>query len=273
MLWFLGREGIEKYRGLQGTALSDSKAFPYAGTYVMRSLERYLCFNASGAGLNGRGSHGHNDSLSIDVWANGQSFIVDPGTYVYTGDLKQRHLFRSTAFHSTVRIDGEEQNSTSEATPFVIGDEAHPRVVEWQSGDLEDRVVAEHPGYRRLSSPVVHRRTVVFKRNEGSWLIDDEFYSEGKHEYEVNFHFAPGLEVKAINSSVRASDTRATLSVSLLNLSAAPVLEIQACSLDYGQKMESVTACWHFSGKPCKISWKIEVMLGAQASPPAGLPI
>ena len=47
------------------------------------------------------GSHGHNDSLSIDVWANGKSLIVDPGTYVYTGDLKQRHLFRSTAFHST----------------------------------------------------------------------------------------------------------------------------------------------------------------------------
>ncbi|HEX6283862.1 MAG TPA: heparinase II/III family protein, partial [Pyrinomonadaceae bacterium] len=42
-----------------------SKAFPDAGIYIMRSGDCYLCFNASDAGIDGRGSHGHNDALSI----------------------------------------------------------------------------------------------------------------------------------------------------------------------------------------------------------------
>jgi hypothetical protein len=49
--------------------------------YVMRHDDLYLCFNASDAGINGRGSHGHNDALSVEVSAGGRAFIVDPGTY------------------------------------------------------------------------------------------------------------------------------------------------------------------------------------------------
>src|ERR1041385_4041676 len=88
-----------------------SQAFPNAGTYLMRDGDLYLCFNASGSGINGRGSHGHNDVVSIEVSAGGRAFIVDPGTYVYSADLAKRHEFRSTAYHSTVQIDGLEQNS------------------------------------------------------------------------------------------------------------------------------------------------------------------
>src|SRR5262249_53200512 len=112
-----------------------SKAFPDAGLYIMRKDDCYLCFNASGAGINGRGSHGHNDALSIEVCARGRAFIVDSGTYVYTGDLQMRHVFRSTAYHSTVKIDGTEQNTTDPNMPFVIGNEAQPRVLEWQSNE------------------------------------------------------------------------------------------------------------------------------------------
>ena len=59
-----------------------SQAFPDAGIYIMRDRDLYLCFNASGTGINGRGSHGHNDALSIEVSAGNRAFIVDPGTHV-----------------------------------------------------------------------------------------------------------------------------------------------------------------------------------------------
>src|ERR1041385_1623154 len=166
----------------------------------MRDGDLYLCFNASDAGLNGRGSHGHNDALSIEVSAGGRAFIVDPGTYVYTGDLQKRHEFRSTAYHSTVQIDGLEQNTTDLHTPFVIGNEARPRVLEWQTSDDFDKVVAEHYGY-----PVIHRRTVTFDKRGRFWLIDDEFFGEGEHVYEARFHFAPGLEVTIDGATVAAS--------------------------------------------------------------------
>ncbi|HEV8368034.1 MAG TPA: alginate lyase family protein [Pyrinomonadaceae bacterium] len=262
LLWLLGKDGLETLRNLPSTDNSGSQAFPHAGTYIMRKDDLYLCLNASGAGLNGRGSHGHNDALSIEVSVGGQAFIVDPGTFVYTADLNQRHLFRSTAYHSTVQVDGEEHNSTNKAVPFVIGDEAHPRVLEWQTNDDEDKIVAEHSGYARLPSPVIHRRTIVFNKIERSWLIEDEFFTEGDHVYEVRFHFAPDLELEVSGPTVTAKVGNVGLRVLSLDVAASPLLETQATSRDYGEKMDSITACWHVSGRPGKLRWKIELLTG-----------
>ena len=227
-----------------------SQAFPHAGIYIMRDRDLYLCFNASDAGIKGRGSHAHNDVLSIEVSANERAFIIDPGTYVYSADLAKRHEFRSTAYHSTVQIDGLEQNTIRIETPFVIGNEAKPRVLEWQTTDDFDKVVAEHYGY-----PVIHRRTITFDKRGRSWLIDDEFFGDGEHVYEARFHFAPGFKLIVNGASVETDG----LIVSALNSDVQPVLERRSASIDYGQISESVSACWKISGKPRKLSWKISV--------------
>lgn len=237
----------------------NSQAFRDAGIYIMRSGDCYLCFNASGVGINGRGSHGHNDALSIEVSARGRAFIVDGGTYVYTGDLKMRHAFRSTAYHSTVRIDGQEQNTTEVNTPFVIGNEAQPRVLEWQSNENYDKVVAEHYGYRRLASPVIHRRTVTFNKGESSWLVEDEFVGDGEHEFETWFHFNDDLQLDVSGEEVRATDKKQEvgLVVRSLSLEEPPSLEKQHVSRDYGELSDSVSACWRVTGRVNKLSWKI----------------
>ena len=143
--WTLARSSLTI--PLAENSARNFAGFPQAGTYIMRDGDLYLCFNASDAGINGRGSHGHNDALSIEVSAGGRAFIVDPGTYVYSADLAKRHEFRSTAYHSTVQIDGKEQNTICVDMPFVIGNEAQPRVLEWKTSDEFDKVVAEHYGY------------------------------------------------------------------------------------------------------------------------------
>lgn len=236
-----------------------SKAFPDAGIYIMRSSDSYLCFNASGAGIHGRGSHGHNDALSIEVSARGRAFIVDPGTYVYTGDLEMRHAFRSTAYHSTVKIDNEEQNTTDVNMPFVIGNEAQPRVLEWESLENYDKVVAEHYGYRRLDSPVTHRRTVTFDKRESLWLVEDEFFGPAEHEFEVWFHFSSGLELLVQGAEVEARDRAAGvgLVVRSLTLKDSPLLVNQHVSRNYGELIDSVSACWRISGQPGKLNWEI----------------
>jgi hypothetical protein len=236
-----------------------SEAFPDAGIYIMRKDDCYLCFNASGAGINGRGSHGHNDVLSIELSARGRPFIVDPGTYVYTANLQMRHVFRSTAYHSTVRIDVEEQNTTDPNTPFVIGNEAQPRVLEWQSTPDYDKVVAEHYGYWRLPASVTHRRTVTFNKPECSWLIDDEFFGKGEHDFEIWFHFADGLELVVAGAEIEAWDRsrEVGLVVRSLTLNQEPSLEKQHVSRDYGELQDSVSACWRVAGRPGKLSWKI----------------
>src|SRR5207237_160402 len=196
LLWILGKQGVRDYQALPESGPARSHAFPDTGIYILREEDLYLLFNASDSGVNGRGSHGHNDALSIEVSACGTAFIVDPGSFVYTADLSDRHLFRSTAYHSTVQVDSAEQNSIEEAAPFIIGNEARPQAINWEPGETADLVVAEHYGYRRLAQPVTHRRTVRFNKADRSWQIEDELIGEGTHECAFRFHIAPGLETR-----------------------------------------------------------------------------
>ena len=196
LLWILGTQGVRDYETLPAGGIPSSQAFSKVGTYILGKDDLYLLLNASDSGVSGRGSHGHNDALSVEVSACGTAFIVDPGSFVYTADLSERHLFRSTAYHSTVQVDGAEQNSIEEAAPFVIGNEARPRVISWKPGAAADLVVAEHYGYQRLSQLVTHRRTVRFNKADRFWLIEDELTGEGTHECAFRFHIAPGLTTR-----------------------------------------------------------------------------
>lgn len=248
LLWILGPEGASAYQSLRvNDARQASQGFKDAGTYIMREDDLYMLFNASGCGVGGRGSHGHNDSLSIEVSACGTSFITDPGTYVYRTDLRERQLFRSTAYHSTVEVDEIEQNTIIESLPFVIGDEARPRLLKWETGEERDRVVAGHAGYARLARAVNHSRSVEFDKRRRCWLIEDMLTGAGEHLFRFRFHLAPGLETSLrADGILSACDkiTGARLFIIPLGESVVPEMEERWTSRDYGAKMPSVSACW-----------------------------
>ena len=247
LLWTLGEQGLGDFDSLPAGEPVSSHAFPDAGTYVLRHDDLYLLFNACSSGVNGRGSHGHNDALSIEVSACGSAFIVDPGSYVYTADLRERQRFRSTAYHSTVEADEVEQNTTDAAVPFVIGDEAHPRVIRWESDIETDVVIGEHDGYQRLTAPLTHRRTVHFDKRKRFWQVEDQLSGAGTHDLAFRFHFAPELE-----TSIRPDGTievwdkmnGARLLIVASGLVAEPVLESRFSSRDYGAKAPSESVCW-----------------------------
>jgi hypothetical protein len=282
----LGSEGVRAYVELEtkGLTAATSYAFRHAGTYVLREGDLYLMLNASGAGLGGRGAHGHNDALSIEVSACGVSFLTDPGTYVYTSDLRARGLFRSTAYHSTVEVDGVEQNTTDERTPFFIGDEARPHLIDFAAGDEKDFAVAEHYGYERLNAgPVTHRRAVTLERGGRCFLVEDTFEGSGAHDFRFVFHAAPGLEVRMHNldsSAVDEGTAVGNLGRTDAWIHTRPTVEIQdgetgarllVVSLDgfenvsveprrssrgYGSKRESAAAVWTLrAGVPLKARW------------------
>ena len=242
LLWLLGEEGLQHYQQLAYSKVGpSSQAFPAAGTYLLRHEDLYLSFNAGGPEKGRPASHRHNDLLSIEVSAGGRAFIVDPGSYVYTADLHERHLFRSTAYHSTVQIDDEEQQTISEEAPFVTGREASARVLVWESTAEGDRVTAEHSGYERLAEPVTHRRVVTFSKPDRCLLIEDELAGQGQHKVAVRFHFDAGLDVKLYDdNSVIAADeiTGARLVVRSLDLNEAAELDAQFVSRDYGSRVD-----------------------------------
>lgn len=263
LLWSLGADGLRDYESLDTAATSEvhSSAFPEAGTYVLRHEDLFLFFNVNGAKKGRPTSHQHNDLLSVEISALGRAFVVDPGSYVYTADLSERHLFRSTAYHSTVQIYDAEQRTIDEQAPFVTGREAVASVLSWESTLERDHVVAEHTGYECLPEPVTHRRSITFEKTNRWWLIEDELIGKGQQKISVRFHFDSGLTVKPFRqNSVIACDpiTDACLVISALDLKQNLELEPQFTSRQYGSKEESVSACWTITmNLPCKLCWAI----------------
>jgi hypothetical protein len=283
LLWLLGEEGLREHENLASStqastgtagvspASLQSQAFPDAGTYVMRHDDLFLLFNANGAQTGRPMSHCHNDILSFEVAACGRAFVVDPGTFVYTADLHERHLFRSTRYHSTIEIDDQEQRTIQEDAPFASSDEATARVTLWESTPDHDRVVAEHSGYERLAQPATHRRAITLNKADRWWLVEDEIVRQGEHKIATRFHFDSGLDVKPFDQNsiiARDEESGACLLVCLLDLDLPAEFQVQFNSTQYGSKLESLSACWTTTtsalGKFRKLRWAIIPVCGGE---------
>jgi len=174
----------------------QSIAFPDAGIYVMRSERIYLLASCQPIGINGVGAHKHNDWLSFELCVDGQPIIIDPGTYCYTGNMEMRRLFRSTAYHNTVVVDGKEQVEIHNSMFGLIDPHGDIRILRWESGDKQDLLEAEHTGYTRLSEPVIHRRCFLLNKRENEVDITDTFTGDGKHSFEWHLHLDVGLDCR-----------------------------------------------------------------------------
>ena len=187
-IWWFGGEGLDRFERLP---IDDrdvgSRAFPQAQIFVQRDGDLYSIIDCGDHGARGRGSHAHSDALSLEVFAFNRTFLCDPGTYCYTANEQQRNLFRSTAYHNTVRIDGQEISEVNEGELFAFASNVRPQVNLWESSAERDVLDAEHHAYQRLASPVTHRRIVTFDKREGSWSIRDVFTGEGRPSIRVLF--------------------------------------------------------------------------------------
>ena len=193
-LWLLGPTGHADFVTALGRgepAALESRGFPDSGFYILRHGSDYMLIGAGGNGQEGRGGHAHNGLFSFDLFAGDRSLIIDPGTYCYTPDFAARNLFRSTAYHNTLMVDGQEINPIHYDQTFSLPDVARPKVIEWESNEDRDLLVVEHYGYCRLSPPVTHRRTFGFDKHRGQWAVEDELLGEGSHAWTLPFHYAP----------------------------------------------------------------------------------
>jgi hypothetical protein len=265
LLWLLDADGLRAYEKLTAGVPASSAAFRQAGTYVLRDADLYLLLSACGAGARGRGSHAHNDALSMEVSACGSNFAVDPGTYVYTANLAARHEFRSTAYHSTVEIDGAEQNEIDERAPFRIGDDARPRLLRWATSNTTDLVSAEHLGYERLSSPITHARTVMLDKRRRFFLVEDTLAGRGSHTFRFRFHAgrAIGARVRDDGAELYDDANGARLFIVSLDLDAQATIESRWTSRDYGERVPSQSLCWTLrDNAPLIVAWAL-VPVGA----------
>ena len=161
-----------------------SAAYPAGGYYVLRSSEAYVIVRCGDTGRHGRGGHGHNDQLSFELALGGRALVIDPGTYVYTADPVERNRFRSTRFHSTLRIDSLEQNELRDDDLFLMADRSRAEMLVSDATSFEGR----HHGF----PGAVHTRRVELRG--GELHVRDTVESAVEHELEWTFPLAPGTE-------------------------------------------------------------------------------
>ena len=239
-----------------------SKAFPKGGFYVMRDGDLYMIIDCVPTDPKSPSGHKHNSRLSFELFAGDKSFIIDPGTYVYTADKEMRNLFRSTKYHNTVVVDGEEQNRFDEDRLFAMNLDVAVKVNRWLITENYDCLDAEHNGYSRLN--VIHRRQIYFNKKEGYWEITDFLTGEGEqHKVEWYYHFAPmKLEQDPEKPLIVRTKCKGT------NIEVVPtkVPEGLYCkvqegwvSYGYGRKEKAPIVRYDFNGKvPIEFQIKIE---------------
>ncbi len=183
-------------RDVAPASAQRSKAFAEGGYFILRNGRDHVFVDCGPIGLAGRGGHGHNDLLSFDAVLDGVHLITDCGAYLYTANFQERNNFRSTAYHNTPLIDGEEMNRfVGPRDLWTLRDDARPVVEEVAFGEDESRLVAGHTGYERLASPVRLRRTFALNHAQSRLTVRDEMTGEGTHRVEIPLHLAPGVSV------------------------------------------------------------------------------
>ena len=193
MLILYGKEGRKKWDSMSWSFLREisSHAFKDSGWYVMRKDLNYCIISCGPNGQLDVGGHAHNDKLSFELFLQGREVIVDPGTYAYTSRPNTRNLFRSTGYHNTVTIDGEEQNRFTDGQLFKMQNDSKARCTRWEVTENIDYFAGEHYGYTRLKDPVIHRRKIQFNKVAGEIEIVDSFFCEEEHTFEWSFVLHP----------------------------------------------------------------------------------
>lgn len=171
--------------------------FPDSGLAVGRNGPLDVVFLAMPNGILGKGTHTHNDKLSVIVRLNGEEVFSDSGTGCYTRDVQLRNQLRSTSAHNTVQVDGEEQNrfSKSPGSVFNIGDDAHVTPIGTEETPESLVLWASHDGYARLGV----RHTRKLKLSSVSLLtLEDSLTGSGHHSFELRFHLHHRWRVKVL---------------------------------------------------------------------------
>lgn len=101
-VWELRPPGGDLTAGLR------TAAFPDFGLYVWRSDRLFLAVRCGPVGQRGNGGHAHNDQLHVELTVDGQDWIRDPGTGVYTSLPEVRNQYRSAAAHWVPTAGGAE---------------------------------------------------------------------------------------------------------------------------------------------------------------------
>lgn len=198
--WLLGDAACARFDALRAAhrPAVPRQAFPDGGYWILGSDwetrdEVRIVADAGPLGYLSIAAHGHADALALTISAGGQPMLIDPGTYAYHTHKRWRDYFRGTSAHNTVAVDGLDQSTIG--GNFMWMQHAEARCERWEPGPDRTVWTAVHDGFRRLSDPVTHRRTLTWDRVRRTLEVLDELICDGAHDAAWFWHFDAGCAV------------------------------------------------------------------------------
>jgi hypothetical protein len=261
-LWLLGPDGLQAYDELAAFAPAQrTKAFAESGFYVLRDgwspQSSYMLIDCGLHGVLNAG-HAHSDALSFEFAAGGTTWLVDPGTFTYTGDLAQRNAMRSSLNHNTVSVDGLSQSTPKTAFTWEQVARCLPR--EFRATESTLFFAGQQDGYTRLADAVRQQRAWLLQQPLPAQetplhlLMTDRFNTRGAHRYECYLHFAAGCRAEIVEEQVRVR----TANGAELRLAARLAGTSGTGSLQWKVREGWVSRCYGQRAAAPVVSWAIE---------------
>lgn len=167
----------------------DSVIYKDAGLYKLENEIYYCLIRCGELSMRGQGGHSHNDQLSIELNVNGRDFFIDPGSFTYTGSIAERNKDRSTSHHSTLIIEGIEQNNFNDNL-FLMKEETFSKVIEFEKNSF----IGEHYGYRAKGFGV-HNRSVKIE-DSLMIIIDKISWKDNENKVFQYFILSPDVSIE-----------------------------------------------------------------------------
>lgn len=171
--WFLGAAALDA--PLRGQA-RRSVSFPQSGFHVLRG-QAPDSFGAFRCGTI-RDRFSQVDMLHLDVWWRGHNVLADAGSYLYNGPATWHDHFVRTGCHNTVTLDGHDQMVHHRRFKTLYWTRA--TLQRFQDQPALAMAEGEHRGYERRPGGCVHRRSVVFAKDD-LWVVVDHVSGTGRH--------------------------------------------------------------------------------------------
>lgn len=191
--WRLGATSSPATAAATPEGPGTAEAFLHAGFFFFSSPRMRGSIRCGPLGVNSWANHAHCDQLGVELCLDGRPVLVDPGTYLYSGDPEARNALRSTRAHNTPMVEGTEQNRFWPGLLFRMMDDTRSRLLRCHSGNGCFEFAGEHYGYLRLPQRVTVRRDLRLDRAQDTLLVCDTLSGHGSARMEWNFALAPGL--------------------------------------------------------------------------------
>ena len=128
----------------------ETVAYPDFGLFIWRGPRFFLSVRCARLHPRLQGGHAHNDQLAVELAVDGEDWLADPGTGLYTASQRIRNAYRSALAHAVPR-HGEREPAPLDGGYFRLDDTARAECLAFD----RDRFHGVHWGFGRPAFRII----------------------------------------------------------------------------------------------------------------------